>query len=203
VSQHRSILRLSSAIRAPIRHRLWILGCAAALGLAACSHSPSATTTTSTAAPRTTSTTTATVADCSTGVLQVSEAAGASSAGSSYDTFTVLNDGPSTCLLDGYPSVRFYGPSPAGGAGAGPLLAIGDQQGGPTPTPVDVTAGHSAEFLMVFSDVPVDGAGCTTVASVRIQPSTSAESISLPVSFSPCGPKVEVYPFAPPGSESP
>lgn len=179
----------------------------AALALAACS-SPRAVPPTTTTTPTVTSgsSTTSTVAlaaTCSPGVLQLSENAGGTSAGTTYDVLSVTNAGPSACSLDGYPTVTFFGASPSGGVGAGPKLTLGEDHGGPSPAPVTIKAKGTAEFLLVFSDVPVDGQGCVTVASVEVQTPGSTEAISAPATLSPCGPDVKVYPFAAPGSENP
>jgi Protein of unknown function (DUF4232) len=162
---------------------------------------PASSSTTASSAPVSTSAPGA--ATCSVGVLQLSVAAGGAAAGSSFETFTLENAGPSTCSLEGYPTLTLYGASPAGGAGAGPRLALTSVEGGPTPQPVTLDKGQSAEFLVLFSDVPVGGAGCSDVASVGVAPTDSGEALNAPVSFSPCGPSVKVYPIAAAGSESP
>jgi len=184
----------------------------AGVALTACSHPPNSTTT-STSVPSTAPTTTTPVssttsstalaASCSTGVLRPSSTLGGSAAGSSYATFTVTNEGPSACSLEGYPKIAFFGASGAGGAGAGALLQITTQDSGATASPVTLPRKGSAEFLVTFSDVPAGGFGCSTVASVQITPPNSGESLPLPVSVSICGGSARVQPFAPPGSESP
>ncbi|HVB04945.1 MAG TPA: DUF4232 domain-containing protein [Acidimicrobiales bacterium] len=186
-----------------------LLVAGALLGLSACSPSQptsststSTTTTTATSTSSTTSTTLAGGPTCSTGALSLSASGGGASAGSSVETFTVTNNGPATCRLDGYPSLTFFGPTAGGGAGAGAKLAITDQDAGPAPAAVTLKTNGSAEFLVIFSDVPVGG-GCTTVASVEMAPPGSSESVTAPVSFSPCGGTVKVYAFGVPGSENP
>lgn len=180
---------------------------AVAIGAAACSSKPSTTTTSSSTPVSSTSssttTTTASAAACSASQLSLSGATGGASAGSSYETFTVTNNGPATCELNGYPTLTFFGPTAGGGAGAGPQLPLTTQQGGAAPTAVILKASDTAEFLVLYTDVPVNGAGCSTVASVQMAPPSSSQVVSAPISFMPCGATVKVYAFGAPGSESP
>lgn len=209
----RTIARLA---KVPGRQRFVVLAATVLLSVsvAGCTHGSGALSTTTSSSPptlttaspspsSTTTTTTAGPPTCSTAVLTPQSAQGGAAAGTSYVTIDVTNGGPTTCSLDGRPMITLYGSSGAGGAGAGPKLAMTDVAGGPAPSPVTLAPKGVAEFLIVFDDVPVGGYGCLAVASIDIAPTTPTESLSLPVSFSPCGPSVEVYPFATPGSESP
>lgn len=180
--------------------------------LAACSsptnhsHNSTTTTTTTTTIPgrSTTSTTTSAVpTTCSTGVLGLSAAAGGTAAGTAYSIFTLANRGPSACSLEGYPSLSFFSPSGAGGSGAGQKLSIAVVDAGPSPEPVTLHAGGSAEFILVYHDIPVGGVGCSTVGSVDVSLPDSTEVLSTPVSITACGGTANVYAFGPPGSESP
>ncbi|HLI15892.1 MAG TPA: DUF4232 domain-containing protein [Acidimicrobiales bacterium] len=136
-------------------------------------------------------------------MLALTVAPGGAAAGTVYVRLDVTNEGPTTCSLDGYPSVALFGPSGASGAGAGPKLPIGTEDAGPPPQLVTLAPNGRAEFLLVAPDVPVNGAGCATVASVAVTPPGSSEALSAPLSLAPCGTAVKVYAFAPPGSESP
>jgi len=68
---------------------------------------------------------------------------------------------------------------------------------------VTLSTGGSAEFIVIMSDVPVGGVGCSTVASVGVSIPETSESLSVPVSVETCGGAVTVYAFGPPDSESP
>ena len=181
-------------------------------GIAACTSTPThhpkqtTTTTTTTTLPSggsTTTTTTAVPTSCSTGVLGLSTAAGGIAAGTAYSVFTLDNRGPSACSLDGYPNLVFFGPSGAGGSGAGPKLSIGLVDAGPAPRPVTLKSGGSAEFILVYHDVPVGGVGCETVGSVDVSLPSSSEVLSALLSISACGGTTNVYAFGLPGSERP
>ena len=176
-----------------------------------CGSSPSSTgttttqvSTTTTVASSTSSTsTTAPANPCSTGVMSASATTGGSAAGSAYETFTVTNNGPSACVVDGFPTLTFFGASAAGGAGAGPQLNVTIEHSDVVPTPVSIASKGSAEFLVLFSDVPVGGVACDTVASANVGLPGSAESLSLPVSMDLCGGSVRLDPFGSSGSENP
>lgn len=170
--------------------------------LASCSSSPTTTTTTSTPASTTsttlpastTTTTAATAAACSTAVLSLAEdnAKSTAGAGSAYVAYTLTNTGPTPCSMDGFPSVAFFGPSGATGAGAGPKLSITAQQTGSKPATVTLDAGAAGAFYLVVGDVPVDGVGCSSVASIEVTPPGSTEALSEPSALDPCGPSVGV-----------
>jgi hypothetical protein len=181
--------------------------------LGACSSSPSAapgstttapsgSTTTTMPASATTSTTPSTPATCSTAVLGLSATAGGAAAGTTSETFTFTNTGPTACSLYGYPTLTFYGPSGAGGSGAGPKLKIYPVNGKDVSAPVTIAAGATAQFLVILSDVPVNGVGCTSVASVDVAPPGTTETLSLPLELQPCGGAVTVEPVAAPGTEN-
>lgn len=190
---------------------------AAGAGLSACAssgnkpegdHHPttttSATTTTSQPPQSTgTSSTTASALTCSPGVLGITSSPGGVAAGTSYTVFTVTNRGSIRCDLEGYPSLEFFGPSGASGAGAGPSLEITAIDGGRAPSLVTLAGGGSAEFIVVINDVPVGGVGCAIVASINVSIPGTNEAIGVPVAMRPCGGSVSVYAFGPPDSESP
>lgn len=199
------------------RRAAWLLarcGLVVVGGLAVfgCGSKPAATSTTTTstvpsttlAPASTTSTVPGTPPTCSTGVLSAAASTGGSAAGSAYETVTLTNGGPTTCAVDGYPTIAFFAPSAAGGAGAGAKLDIAVQDGGgPAPTLVTLAAKGQAEFLVLFSDVPAGGVGCSTVASAEMSLPGSSESLTFPMSISLCGGSVRLYPFGAPGSENP
>ena len=183
-----------------------------ALVLSACgsSNPPPPSTTSSTSPPTsstgTTASTTTTLAigpPCTTALLNFSASFGGAAAGGNYYKFEATNTGPSACSLEGYPKVTLYGPSSGGGTAAGPELPISAVAAGPAPATVPVAPKSSAEFILLFTDVPVNGSGCSTVASVDVSPPGNTEVTAVPLSFSPCGATVRVYAFGPADSESP
>jgi hypothetical protein len=115
----------------------------------------------------------------------------------------VKNTGPTTCALDGYPKYAFFGPSAAGGAGAGPAVTIAVADGGPSPSSVTLASGGSADSIVIYSNVVSGGSACPTIASALLTPPGSGEGIPFPISFAPCGAEVKVYALGPSGSESP
>ena len=202
-----TIARLPKAVRT-------LIGLSAVLSLAvllsACGSSGGPTTTipvSTTAAPPTTVATTTLPPNspppCSTGVLGASVSLGGASAGTSYYTVKLVNNGPTTCSFDGYPSLSFFTPSGAGGAGAGSLVAVTVQNSAQTPALVSVAHGVSAEFLLFVHEVPSNGVGCTTIASLNITPPSSKESVTTPASLNVCGGSVTVDPIAAVGAENP
>jgi len=163
------------------------------------------TTPTSSTTSSSTSTLPTTLAEtaCSAGVLGISPAPGGVAAGTSYVVFTLTNRGPTSCTLDGYPTLQFFSPSGASGAGAGERLSITSTDSGAAPSVVTLASGGTAEFIVVIDDVPVGGVGCSAVASVDVAIPGTGEAVAVPVSMRPCGGSVRVYAFAPSGSESP
>lgn len=173
----------------------------ASVVLGACGSSkPPATTTTTTTKPTTTVKTTAA---CTTALLTFTPVFGGSAAGGSYYRFNAKNTGPSPCALDGYATLTFFAPNAAGGAASGVAVPLTVTQTGPTPARVILKPSSSAQFLLAFTEVPVNGAGCTSVASVNVEVPNQTESTPVPVSFSPCGGVIKVYAFALPGTENP
>jgi hypothetical protein len=174
---------------------------------ASCSSHHVAVTTTTAKASTTTSTVTPTsargagVPSCPTGVLATHATFGGAAAGSSYYLITIADTGPHPCTLDGYPDLKFFAPSGAGGAGAGAPLALAITHGGPAPSPVTLRAGHAGESLLIFSDN--GGSDCPAVGSALLTPPGSSEALPLALSFSPCGGGVRVYAVGSAGSESP
>lgn len=190
------------------------IGALVALGsaLSACGSPQAATTTTTTIAVSTTvapSTTTSTTLPpntppiCSSALLGVAISLGGASAGTSYYTVKLTNNGPSACSLNGFPQLAFFTPSAAGGAGAGALLDVMVQDAAQTPAIVSIAHGAYAEFLLFVHEVPSNGVGCTTVASIDVTPPGTKESITAPASLNICGGSVTVDPIGAAGSESP
>jgi hypothetical protein len=68
---------------------------------------------------------------------------------------------------------------------------------------VIVPTGSTAETIVVYSDIASGGSNCPNVASALLTPPGSTESVAFPISFTPCGSSVVVYPFGEAGSESP
>lgn len=133
-------------------------------------------------------------------MLQVASAGVATSAGTTHLRFSLTNGGPDACTLQGYPTVVLFGPSGAGGAGAGSRLPLTDVHLGGPPQRVTIASGASADFVLSVAEVPVNGAACTTVASLQVSPPESSESLSLPDSFQACGTDVGVFPVTPSSS---
>jgi len=194
---------MGNARTSPLRFGQALLGLlVASFVFGACGSSKPAATTTTTSTPKPT-TTIKTTAACTTALMSFSPVFGGSAAGGSYYRFNATNTGPGACALDGYPTLTFFAPNAAGGSGSGVLVALTVSNSGPTPAKVILKPTQSAQFLLVFTEVPVNGAGCTSVASVDVKLANQAGSTQVPVSFSPCGGAIKIYAFAPPGSENP
>lgn len=173
--------------------------------LSACGSSAQPTTTTTTT-PATTTTIKSHVTSypsCTTALLQITPNFGGAAAGGSYYRFVATSTSPTTCSLDGYPTLSFFAPNAAGGTGSGAAVSITTTTAGNPPAVVNLKHGASAQFLLGYTDVPVNGQGCTTVASVNVEPPHQSQSTPVPVSFSPCGGVVKIYAFAPPGTQNP
>lgn len=165
-------------------------------------HSHSSTTTTSTPPPSSSTTTTSLPPACATNSLALGASFGGTAAGTSYTVFTLTNHGDA-CSLEGYPTVTFYGPAAVGATGAGPRLSLTDVDSGPVATTVSVTKGGQAAFIVVYHDIPVDGVGCSTVASVGVMLAGAKQPLVTSIPVSMCGGSVEVYAIGTPGSEHP
>lgn len=124
-------------------------------------------------------------------------------AGSAYETFSLTNGGPTSCTVEGYVNLAFFGASGAGGAGAGPRLSVTVNETGAVPATVTLASQATAEVSMRYSDVPVGGVGCDTVASADLSLAGAAETLTFPASLTLCGGSVEVGPLGPAGSQSP
>ena len=144
-----------------------------------------------------------TLTSCSTALLQIKAAFGGTAAGGSYYQFSATNTSPKTCAINGYPKLAFFAPNAAGGAGAGSSVEMSVTNSGASPTTLKLKTGATAEFLMTYTDVPVNGEGCSAVGSVNVTPPHQGESLPVAISFSPCGGVVKVQPFAQPGTENP
>jgi hypothetical protein len=187
-----------------VRHQRWALAALAGAGLclAACSSSPSAhnstttthrttstttTTTTSTTAPTTTSSTAASAA-CN----HVSASAGGSqgAAGTITGLVTVTNTGPTSCTVDGYPTMALYS-----GSGApitvtmvnGLTVSI-SAQANAAPTSVSIAPSSTAQFAYQFSDVPVGAeTSCPTSEQASVtMPGSTTPSGSFALAIDPC-----------------
>ncbi len=115
---------------------------------------------------------------------------------------TLTNQG-SACSLEGYPTVTFFAPAKLGVPGAGPRLSLSDIDSGPPATTVSVAKGGQAQFIVVYSDVPVGGVGCSTVGSVDVVLPGATQTLAATLSIPVCGGSVEVYAIGPPGTEHP
>jgi hypothetical protein len=162
--------------------------------------------TTSTTQVTTTSPSTSTtlgLAACSTGVLTASAASGGIAAGTGYESFTVTNGAPGSCFVKGFATLVLFGPSAAGGAGVGPRLSITVSHTAATPAQVTLKTHAASAFSMRYSNEPVGGVGCQTVASAEISPPGVAQTLSFPVSLTICGGSVQIGPFTLPGTQNP
>lgn len=161
---------------------------------------PSAGTSSSTSSPKESTTTILRAPTCATADLEFATSSVGAEAGTSSFAFTATNDGPAPCSLDGFAQVVFFGTSGAGGAGAGSRLPITAQQTGSAPSVVILAPTGTAQFRLSIADVPVNGAGCSTAASVEITPPGDTDAVSIPDALQPCGPNVNITAFGPPGS---
>ncbi len=158
---------------------------------------PPSSTVTTTAGTSTTGTTTGTAAAaCSSGVLLLREDGLSAAAGTSHVTYLLTNEGPAACRIGGYPSVAFFGPSGAGGAGAGPSLAVRSFDLGHAASPVTLAHGAIATFVLSVSEVPVNGAGCQQAGSLQVTPPGAGAALSVRAGYTVCGGTVGVYPLS-------
>jgi Domain of unknown function (DUF4232) len=180
----------------------------AAVLLAACSSSPTATTvthpafTTTTSAPsRTTTTgpvTTTTVpqgatstttgtARCPTTGLAASIQGGSGAAGTNEVTMALTNRTSSTCILGGYPGLLMLN---AAGA-ALPTSVVRKGTYGFTamdPTVVTLTPGGVAYVNLGYSDVPTGTeTSCPSSTSLEITPPNATDHLTIAATLAPCG----------------
>jgi hypothetical protein len=179
-----------------------LLGCGGSATPTTTTSSTSTSSTESTTTLPSTSTTVALQA-CSTGVLSASAASGGIAAGTGYESFMVTNGAPNPCFVKGYATLALFGPSAGGGAGVGPRLAITVTQTGATSDQVTIRTRDSSSFSMRYSNEPVGGVGCQTVASAQISPPGDTQVLSIPVSLTICGGSVQIGPFSSPGTQTP
>lgn len=176
---------------------------AAAL-LSACGSSTTATTTTSN--PTTTTKPQPHIRNyspCTASLLQFVPSFGGAAAGGSYYRVKVTNISPNACAVDGYPGLTFFAPNAAGGTSSGVVVPLTVTPAGPAPTKLILSHEQSAEFLLLYTDVPVNGGACTSVASMNVKPPNQTYSAPVPITFDPCGGEVKVYAFAAPGTLNP
>jgi len=202
--------RTARSLPSRVVKALMLIG--AGVVLFGCGSGPTPTTTTtsssttSTTAVTTTSPPTSTsiaLQACSTGVLSAAAASGGIAAGTGYESFTVTNGAPSSCFVKGYATLALFGPSAAGGAGVGPRLSITVTHSVSTPGQITLKTHGSSSFSMRYSNEPVGGVGCQTVASAEISPPGDTETLSFPVSLTICGGSVQIGPFGSPGTQTP
>lgn len=186
----------------------------AAIVLAACSSTPSASPArgTTTSAPKSTTSTAATTSTtsssatstavappaCTASGLHLAEdgAKSTAGAGSADIAYTLTNAGATPCLVEGYPAVTFYGPSGTAG-GTTAALSLSTVKSGPAPQPVALDAGAAGAFYLVVSNVPSNGAACTNVGSIAVTPPGASAALTLTASLQPCGPSVGVTAVVP------
>lgn len=195
------------------------LGALVLAGVAtACSSGRSASPSTSTARPSSSTTTVASSSTssspgttspasapaCLVGSLSVAESQAHSSvgAGTTDLAVAVTNHGTSRCSFSGYPSLGFESAAASGTAPASPIhLSV--THAGPPAGPVVLAPGGEAGFYIVYTDVPVNGGGCTPVGSIVVSLPGTSGSLPLTASFSACGGAVSVYALVPLASLTP
>src|ERR1700739_2466543 len=116
--------------------QLVVLFIVAATVLSACGSSSTPTTSTTSGTKTTTAhkTHSATPASCTTPLLSLTASFGGAAAGGSYYRFNAENTGPSSCSIDGYPSLTFFAPGAAGGAGSTTPVTLTTYVMGTAPT---------------------------------------------------------------------
>ena len=201
--------RTARSLSSVVAKALLLIG--AGVVLLGCGSGPTPTTTTtsssttSTTGVTTTSLPPSTIAvlqACSTGVLSGSATSGGIAAGTGYESFTVTNGAPSSCFVKGYATLELFGPGAGGGAGVGPRLSITVAHSGATSAQITLKTHDSSSFSMRYSNEPVGGVGCETVASVEISPPGGTQMLSFPVSLTICGGSVQIGPFGSPGTQT-
>jgi hypothetical protein len=135
-----------------------------------------------------TSTATTPVSDkqaCATAQLTLSAGDSNGAAGSSYDHYLLVNKGPTSCTLTGFPGVSFLN-------SAGTMLG---QAGRSTTTFTTVTlpVGQTASFMVKTSNIGVD-AGCSaatqTTATLQVYPPNQTTVLTVPSRQAACQPVV-------------
>lgn len=182
---------------------VFLLGCGSGPTSSTTTTSSPTTSTTGVTTTTTPPATTVVLQACSAGVLSASAASGGIAAGTGYESFLVVNGAPSPCLVNGFATLALFGPSAGGGAGVGPRLAITISHNSSTATQVILKTHDSSSFSMRYSNEPVGGVGCQTVASAEITPPSGTQTLSFPVSLTICGGSVQIGPFGPPGTQTP
>jgi hypothetical protein len=102
--------------------------------------------------------------------------------------------------VKGYVNLAFFGPSAAGGAGAGPHLSVTVAETNAASAQVTLATHDSATFSMRYSSEPVGGGGCVTVASAELGLPGGSETLSFPVTLTVCGGGVQIGPLGAPGA---
>ena len=175
------------------------LGVVMAVGLSACSSSPSATrtttttthpkaptTTTTTTAPApptsTTTTTTAALSTCQLPGLQIAVVGQSGAAGTQEITFAMTDTSGAACTTYGYPGLLLVAPSGA----ALPTTVV--RGGGLSfesiaPSQVTLAPGQSAYFNVGFSDVQTGTTTCSSTHTVEVTPPTTTTHATVSVAL--------------------
>ncbi len=141
--------------------------------------------------------------DCKAALLGVTASFGGTAAGVGYYRVLATNHAGVSCTLDGFATLRFFAPTAGGGAGSLTPVAMTVQHAGTSPKTLTIKAGAVGEFVLSYSDEPVNGTGCSTIASVEVTLPHQSSSIPVAISFSPCGGVITEQPFAYPGTQNP
>jgi hypothetical protein len=169
---------------------------AMAVGLSACSSSPSPTRTTTTTThhpgpptrsttttaptPPPSTTTTAAVATCQLPGLQIAEVGQSGAAGTQEITFAMTNTSGAPCTTYGYPGLLLVAPTGA----AMPTTVV--RGGGLTfesiaPSQVTLAPGQPAYFNVGFSDVQSGTTTCSSTHTVEVTPPTTTTHATVGV----------------------
>jgi hypothetical protein len=152
------------------------------------STSSSGTTSTTSSPATTTPTTGATAAACS--HITAAAGQGQGAAGTITGVITVTNTSPSSCTVNGYPTMALY-------SGSGAPLTVTMVNGlsvsvsppaNAGPSAVTIGASSTAQFAYQFSDVPVGAeTSCPSSESVSVtMPGASSGSPSFALAIAPC-----------------
>ena len=130
------------------------------------------------------------------GPIRLTARTGGAAAGTAYVTVVMTNSGSAPCVLQGYPTVRFFGASAPSVAMSARLAITSTPRGGPAARVV-LGPGSSGE-------VPTNGSPlCSRVGGLVIMPPRSSTKLFVSVSMLVCGKAVRIEPLVTTGSEQP
>ena len=124
--------------------------------------------------------------------LRLGSVGGDAGAGNRLGIFSVLNTGPTTCGLSGYPDLSLLD------ARDRPITTVRIDQNPNTSTPVTLAPNARAYFDVAWSVVPDEGAGqtvCPSVAEIAVRLAGDPKPFTLAMPFQPCGARIRVNPY--------